>query len=68
MPAFTVDDFQNILQKITVLETKIHQIEVNVEMNGLCDDSLMQLVALHCLLKRVPLQRPYQRGNNCGQQ
>ena len=29
-------NFQKILQKIAELETKIHQIEVNVEMNGLC--------------------------------
>ncbi|XP_034536948.1 uncharacterized protein LOC117811039 [Notolabrus celidotus] len=36
MPPFTVDDFQKILQKIAVLETKMHRIEVNVEVNGLC--------------------------------
>ena len=29
-------NFQKILQKIAELETKIHQIEVNVEVNGLC--------------------------------
>lgn len=36
MPPFTVDDYQMILQKIAVLETKVQRIEVNVEVNGLC--------------------------------
>lgn len=34
MPPST-DDFHNHLQKIALLETKIHQLEVNVEVNGL---------------------------------
>lgn len=36
MPPFTVDNFQKIIQNIAVLETKVHWIEVHVEVNGLC--------------------------------
>lgn len=35
MTPFSVDDFQMILPKMTVLETKVHWIEVE-EVNGLC--------------------------------
>ena len=31
-----VDDYDKHLQKIAVLETKIHHLEVNVEVNVLC--------------------------------
>ena len=36
MPPFSTDDYYSLLQKIAVLETKIHRLEVNVEVNGLC--------------------------------
>ncbi len=36
MPPFSTDDFYKLLQKVTVLETKIQRLEVNVEVNGLC--------------------------------
>ena len=36
MPPFSTDDYHKLLQKIAVLENKIHRIEVNVEVNGLC--------------------------------
>ena len=35
MPPLSVDDYYKLLQKIAVLETKIHRLEVNVEINGL---------------------------------
>ncbi len=35
MPPST-DDYHKLLQKIEALETKIHWLEVNVEVNGLC--------------------------------
>ncbi|XP_035495616.2 uncharacterized protein LOC118313818 [Scophthalmus maximus] len=34
MPPFSVDDYHKLLQKIAVLETKIHRLEGNVEVNG----------------------------------
>ncbi|CAI5657641.1 unnamed protein product [Oreochromis niloticus] len=36
MPSLSTDDYHKLLQKIAVLETKIHRLEVNVEVNGLC--------------------------------
>ncbi|CAI5677846.1 unnamed protein product [Oreochromis niloticus] len=36
MPSLSTDDYHSLLQKISVLETKIHRLEVNVEVNGLC--------------------------------
>uniref|UniRef100_A0A0F8ASY6 Uncharacterized protein n=1 Tax=Larimichthys crocea TaxID=215358 RepID=A0A0F8ASY6_LARCR len=36
MPPFSTDDYHKLLQKIAVLETKIHRLEVNVEVNGQC--------------------------------
>ena len=35
MPPLSADDYHKLLQKIAVLETKIHRLEVNVEVNGL---------------------------------
>lgn len=35
MPPLSTDDYHKLLQKIAVLETKIHRLEVNVEVNGL---------------------------------
>ena len=36
MPPFSTDDYYSLLQKIAVLEMKIHCLEVNVAVNGLC--------------------------------
>jgi len=36
IPPYSMDDFHKLLQKIAVLETKIHRLEVNVEGDGLC--------------------------------
>ena len=36
MPPFSTDNYYKLLQKIAVLETKIHQLEVNMKVNGLC--------------------------------
>lgn len=36
MPPLSMDDYSKLLQKITVLETKVQRLEVNVEINGLC--------------------------------
>lgn len=34
MPPVSMDDYHKLLQKIAVLETKIHRLEVNMEVNG----------------------------------
>ena len=34
MPPFSTEDYHKLLQKIAVLETKMHRLEVNVEING----------------------------------
>ena len=47
MPAFTVNDFAKIIQKIAVLETKVHQIGVNVEVNGLKLGSVQNHILLY---------------------
>uniref|UniRef100_A0A667WYM3 SGNH hydrolase-type esterase domain-containing protein n=1 Tax=Myripristis murdjan TaxID=586833 RepID=A0A667WYM3_9TELE len=39
MPPFSTDDYHKLLQKITVLENKIHRLELNVEVNGLCGNN-----------------------------
>ena len=36
MPPFSIEDYYKLLQKIAVLETKIHRLEVNLEVNGSC--------------------------------
>lgn len=38
-PPFSTDDFYKLLQKIAALETKIRQLDVNVEVNGLCGNN-----------------------------
>lgn len=35
-PHPSADDYHKLLQKIAVLETKIHRLEVNAEVNRLC--------------------------------
>ena len=35
MPSLSTKDYQDLLEKIIALETKVHHIEVNVEVNGL---------------------------------
>lgn len=34
MPPVSMDDYHKLLQKIAVLETKIHRLEANTEVNG----------------------------------
>ena len=34
MPPFSTEDYHKLLQKIAVLETKMHRLEGNVEING----------------------------------
>uniref|UniRef100_A0A3Q2EBE6 SGNH hydrolase-type esterase domain-containing protein n=1 Tax=Cyprinodon variegatus TaxID=28743 RepID=A0A3Q2EBE6_CYPVA len=36
MPSLSTVNYEALLQKITALEIKVHRIEVNVEVNGLC--------------------------------
>lgn len=36
MPPFITDDFHKLPQNIALPETKVHQLEVNVEVQGLC--------------------------------
>ncbi|MEQ2256474.1 hypothetical protein ILYODFUR_024511 [Ilyodon furcidens] len=45
MPSFTTEDFNKLLQKLAVLEMKIHRLEVNVEVNmGYSDDSTLPVI------------------------
>ncbi|MED6282570.1 hypothetical protein CHARACLAT_033513 [Characodon lateralis] len=45
MPPFTTEDFEKLLQKLAVLEMKIHRLEVNVEVNmGYNDDSTLPVI------------------------
>lgn len=40
MPSLSTVNYQDLLQKITALEMKVHRIEVNVEVNGLCGNEI----------------------------
>ncbi|MED6270369.1 hypothetical protein CHARACLAT_009468 [Characodon lateralis] len=45
MPPFTTEDFDKLLQKLAVLEMKIHQLQVNVQVNmGYNDDSTLPVI------------------------
>lgn len=47
MPPLSTEDYHKLLQKIVVLETKIHRLEVNVEVNGLCgNDTTLPLAQI----------------------
>ncbi|MED6234467.1 hypothetical protein ATANTOWER_030727 [Ataeniobius toweri] len=45
MPFFTTEDFNKLEQKLTVLEVKLHQLAVNIEVNmGYSDNSTLPVI------------------------